>query len=229
MISISKDQIYMTCAFLDPAGGKRDQPVKKVRARSAIVVISADTMNRIFVRHTWADRCPVGEIYRQVYAINALYHPQQFGVEGSAQQSIFADGLIIHAAEHNENINIINVQQPLSVTKEFRIRTHIQPLMPDGRLFMKQDQQELKDELVTFPMSNPVDLVDALASAISMIPKRLSLHIEDDERDAHLEYLRDSGAPIYYIEQVAARYENRKPEGSPEDFADYFQFRRYRT
>lgn len=229
MISILKSQLHTTTAFLDPAGGKKGEKIKSTRARSAIVVVSADHMNRVFVRDTWAERCSVADIRAQVYAMNRKWKPNQFGIEGNAQQSLFADAMILDAAEKREDINIINVVHPTSIPKPFRIRTYIQPLMPDGRLFMMADQTDLKDELITFPMANLVDILDALASAISMLPKRLSLHESDDERDAHLEYLRDSGAPVSYIERIAAQYSNGADPSGPEEFEDYFLSRQYRT
>lgn len=229
MISIDKTQLHTTVGFLDPAGGKRGEKVKSQRARSAIVIISADHMNRIFVRDIWAERCSVADIRAAVYRLNNKWKPNQFGIEGSAQQSLFADAMILDAVEKHEQINIINVVHPTTITKEFRIRTHVQPLMPDGRLFMKADQGELKDELITFPMSDPVDLLDALASAISLIPKRLSLDEGHYARDAHLEYLRESGAPVSYIEQIAQQYSNGADPAGPEDFAEYFSHREFRS
>ena len=44
-------------AYVDPASGKKQQELKKVRARSAIVVVAADWIGRIFVLDAWAKRC----------------------------------------------------------------------------------------------------------------------------------------------------------------------------
>jgi hypothetical protein len=229
-MEIHKDQLHTTVGFLDPAGGKRGEQVKKIRARSAIVVISADNMNRIFVRDTWADRCDVAQMRAKVYEMNKRWKCDQFGVEGNAQQSLFAQSMILDAAEKQEDINIISVPQPTVITKEFRIRTHIQPLLPDGRLFLRKEHTDLKDEIITFPMAELVDLLDALASAVGMIPKRISLNEENYSRDAHLEYLRNSGAPISHIERVAAQYANGHASGiGPEEFEDYFLSRQYRS
>lgn len=195
-------EIRYTSTFLDPAGGK--QQVKKTRAKSAIVVVGADYMNRMFVLHTWADRCPTSEIYRKIYEINEQFKPDVFGIESSAQQSLFVDGVQIDAMMNQKNIPIVPVPMPVSISKEFRIRTIVQPVVKDGRLFMvKADHKELFNQIRDHPMSAVKDLIDALASAIHLIPKQPLQREIDRENEALLEYLRNTGAPPHIIESAA--------------------------
>jgi len=189
------------------------------------VVCSADIQNRVFIRETWADRVSTDQIYAQIYRINEKYKLDIFGVEAAGQQTLFVDSIIRDAMEKRISIPIRGIPVPTSVTKEFRIRTSLQPLLPHGRLFLKPDQTDLREELLSFPMSQTVDLVDALAGAVSLIPRRYSLNEDLDEKQAYLQYLRESGAPFREIERVASGIRN---EEISEDYLDYFNSRERR-
>ena len=200
-MELLKSEILGNYAFLDPNSGK-GTAVKRQSARAAIVVVSGDAFNRCFVREAWAKKATTDEMYDKIYEFNDRYKLEVFGIEGNAQQSLFVDSVIKDAAERRINIPIVNKTQPTNVPKEFRIRTRIHPALNNGRLFIKNEHKDLFDEIISFPMSTTVDLVDALASCIEMIPKRMTLRIKDDELDARLEYLRNTGAPPWYIAQI---------------------------
>ncbi len=67
-------------------------------------------------------------------------------------------------------------------------------------------------------MSSIKDLIDACASAVSMIPKQKTASSRSAEAEAHLKYLRDSGAPISEIEKVASSYSHVNRYDTLEDF-----------
>ena len=54
MIRLHKRSLIFTSCFLDPAGDK--QTNDKAKARSAIVGVSVDPANRVFVHKVWAER-----------------------------------------------------------------------------------------------------------------------------------------------------------------------------
>lgn len=179
-------------AYLDPAGGKRGL-IKSVRARSAIVVIGVDCVDRIFVLRTWADRAPTEKIIEQVFKLQEQYHPKIFGIEASAQQSLFAGALSYIGRSTGRTAPLYPVNQPTKITKEFRIRTILQPIIAHGRLFIKEDMHELRSELQTFPVGITMDLVDALATACSLSPRRTGRAQVEQEQDDLQHYLADAG------------------------------------
>ena len=202
MIRLHKRSLIFTSCFLDPAGGK--QTNDKSKARSAIVGVSVDPANRVFVRKVWAERCSTEKIYSKIYEFNALLKPTIFGIEATAQQGLFVDSVIKDAKEKRFHIPIATVVHPTTINKDFRIRTYLQPLVSEGRLFMqKEEHSDLFKEITTFPMSRLKDIIDALASAVSLLPKYYSIDEFGEEAKERLKYLRDSGAPAFYIEQVA--------------------------
>lgn len=225
MQKLPREYLIHTVAFLDAAGGKKNKD--KNKARSAITVVSSDAANRVFVRYAWAERCATEKIYEKIYEVNRRFKLETFGIEGNAQQTLFVDSVIKDAYEKGINVPVQCVIQPTSMDKDFRIRTHLQPVVAQGRLFLKKDQYNLLKEVLDFPMSTIKDLIDSLASAVGILPKQISLNHASEESQAHLEYLRNSGAPPDYIEQQAVLYSREDMNINTMD--DYLQLVRGRN
>lgn len=199
-----------TYAFLDPAGGK--STIKKVRSRSAIVVIHADNMRRIFVRHVWADRVSTQKIIETLFQVNEQFKPRLFGIEANAQQSLFADSVRIQAQLQKKKVPIVPVLQPTKVDKEFRIRSVLQPIVENGWLFWLTKHVELEAELRVFPHGHTMDIVDTLASVISMVPKRGTQRRFDSEVEDLRQYLMSRGAKPWEIEATISEVMGRRNE-----------------
>lgn len=200
----AKDLHYVS--FLDPGSGKSKDQLRRRSARSAIVTIAYDWFPRIFVRHAWAGRVDTNVLYDKVLEQNRIYQPVAFGIEANAQQSLFVDQFINRCQREGVRVPIVGINQSTKIEKTFRIRSAIQPKLGMGQLFIDEKDPamlELIAEMSTFPMSPTVDLVDALASAISLVPQRSPRRELDDELKDRLQYLRERGAPPHYIERVA--------------------------
>jgi predicted phage terminase large subunit-like protein len=205
--SLSLSNLPLRYSFLDPAGGKRGlQQLKKVSARSAIIVLAPDALGRLFVVEAWARRCSTPELVEEIFRINAQWQPKQFGVEANAMQSLFADSLELLAKERGVRIPLVPVYQNTKIDKFFRLRTTLQPVISTGKLVIGEDQQELRNELKAFPMGQTVDLVDALASAVSLVPVKPPEESSRQEADALADYLRKVGAPASYIEKRVGEF-----------------------
>jgi len=190
-------------AFADPASGKRR--VKKARARQAIVVIGVDYLLRIFVLFAWAGHYVTSRFRDKILDVMEKFSPRRFGIEANAMQELFGDEVIERAKERFGTARgFVEVYQPTKIEKDFRIRTTLEPVLNDGRLFVNASQIELISELRGFPTAATKDLVDALASAITLIPRRPPQVRRSAEAVALADYLRRSGAPSWYIEQRVA-------------------------
>jgi len=185
--------------FTDPASGKT--ALKKVRARQAIIIIASDWLQRIFVLYTWAGRIPTSRYLDKIIKVNEDYHPRVFGIEANAMQSLFADLVTEAAKQRYKRLTFMPVHQPTKVDKDFRIRTTIEPVINDGRLFTRENQVELIGELRSFPTGLTKDLVDCLASAIALVPRRPMPVQQNEEAEALASYLRNTGAPSWYIKK----------------------------
>lgn len=195
--------------FLDPAGKKRgaDQ-LKKVRANSAIVGIGVEPSptQRVFVLEAWRSKAPANVVMEKVFEFNARWRPKIFGVEANAMQELYAQMLTLEAQNRALSINLAEVFQPTNVEKHWRIRTSLNPVTNYGRLFLAAAHTELRNEMTVFPMSPLVDLIDALASACSLIPPRPKPAADDsDEANEVAAYLRSRGVAPHLISQRVAQ------------------------
>lgn len=192
-------------AFLDPASTRKDAELKHQKARSAIIVVAPDWLGRVFVLDTWAQRASIDEIIERIYATEATWKLRSFGVEANAMQELFHEAIARDARLRGKKLPLRAVHQPTRIDKDWRIRTVLQPIVASGRLFLRSDMGELRTEITAFPLSPLKDMVDALASAIKMIPPRATRRDVDEEKEALLSYLRKTGAPAAVIEEVARR------------------------
>ncbi len=186
--------------FSDPASGKT--ALRRVKARSAIIILAVDDLSRLFVLHAWAARCSTDRLIDEILRLAEQYRPRLFGIEANAMQVLFADAVMREARFRGKTLPLTPVVQPTKTDKDWRIRTALQPVIADGRLFIQPTQHELKHELTTFPMSPLKDLVDALASAVAIAAPRTTRVQHDDEREALADYLRRAGVSPA---QIAAR------------------------
>jgi hypothetical protein len=188
-------------AFTDPASGK--STLRRQRARQAIIVIAVDHLQRIFTLHTWAGNVPTSQYLDKLIKTCENYQVEIFGIEANAMQSLFADIVYEKAQEklsHHRN-RFVPIHQSTKVDKDFRIRTTLEPVINNGRLFIQQHQTELEAELRGFPTARTKDLVDCLASTIALVPSKPAPKQQSDEVEALASYLRRSGCPSHYIEQ----------------------------
>ena len=193
-------------AFCDPAGSK--QRVKRLRARSAIIVIAVDSVSHIFVLYAWAGRIPTDRLVEKIIDVARDFNPRIFGIEANAMQALFADLVTRDAAHRKVKVPITPVYQDTHIEKPFRIRTSIQPVIGSERLIVRHDQHELISEIASHPQSPTVDLVDALASAIALAPQRALKAQKDREAKALAAWLRQTGADQRQIEQRMREVEN---------------------
>lgn len=193
-------------AFTDPAGGKSRVAAakhKKIRALQAAIVIAVDSLQRIFVIHSWAGRLVPSAYLDKLIDICDNYNPKIFGIEANAMQSLFAD--LVHTEARRRlgahKNKFLEVNQPTKIDKFFRIRTTLEPVINEGRLFVPEHMTELISDLRGFPTIQHIDRIDCLASAVALVPSRPLPEKRKDEADALASYLRSRGAPSQYIEK----------------------------
>lgn len=199
-MKVSLDQIIERYAFLDPAGRRKPDQLKKIRARAAIIVIGVDALRRIYVLEAWAEKASALTIRDKVFELNNAWKPRAFGCEANAMQELYAEMLQLEAKRQGLSLPLVEIYQPTNIEKTFRIRTGLAPVVGFGRLFLRETQHELYRELTTFPMCQTFDLVDALNSVCAMVPAVSRQRGVNQDREAHANYLRGSGYPAHMIE-----------------------------
>lgn len=168
---IKLSSLHGSASFLDPAASKTK--VKRTAANQAIVTV-ANYDRWIFVLEAWSGRISTDKLHDRIIHVVSTFRPRRFGCEANAMQSLFADDINLVAKLKGVRLNVEPVFVPTNVDKEQRIRQILQPIINYGRLFLGPGQERLVEELTTFPHGRTRDLVDALASAIEMLPLRSS-------------------------------------------------------
>lgn len=192
-------------AFVDPASSKKQQELKLLKSRSAIVVVAPDWLGRIFVLDAWGGRCSTDQLIERMYKTHDVWKLKQMGGEANGLQELFQEAILRDARLRGKTLPLRPIHQPTRIDKDWRIRATLQPIVANGRLFLRPDMTELRLEITSFPLSPLKDIVDALASAIRMIPPRQKRQEDDAETTHLLDYLRKTGAPPAVIEEVARR------------------------
>ena len=209
MIDIPLTDLAQRYAYVDPASGKKAGELRKVRARSAIVVIAPDWLGRIFVLEAWAARCSTDDLIEKMFAVEDAFKLKMMGGEANGMQSIFQDAIIRDARLRGKRLPLQLIYQPTRIDKDWRIRNRLGPVLSSGKLFVRDHMTELKTEIAGFPLTPFKDLIDALASAIAMLPVQRTVNERQNETDSLLSYLRRSGASPAHIEQVARQRTER--------------------
>ena len=192
-------------AFADPAAGKEAR--KKTRARQALIVAGRDWLNRWFELYSWAGRETATQFRDRVVNTYEEYTPRRLGVEANGMQVLFGALIRDHARKNNgEHVRIIPIYQPTNVEKNFRIRTGLEPVINQGRLFLKDKTSDLAVEIRGFPTAATKDLVDGLETVIRMAPKRADQQESNAEVEKYARYLRSTGCPPNLIAQKIAEF-----------------------
>lgn len=192
-------------AFLDPHGGKADASHRRLSSRAAIVVVTRDSLDRVFVLHAWAQRVSTDALMDEVTRVADAHNVRVFGCEANGLQGLFADAILRDARLRGRRLPLQPVYQPTHQEKDYRIRTTLQPRIGAGRLFLDRTQPgqlELQHEIVTFPLNPLKDMVDCLASACRLLAPVAARRERDVELEAKLAYLRRTGAPPQLIENA---------------------------
>lgn len=198
----SLDELIDTVAFIDSASGKKASGARRGLARSADVVVATDSLARIYVLHAWADRIPTTDHIDRIFKLVEDFHPRVVGIDATAMQVLFADALNREARHRSRRLPLLPVAMSTAVDKDVRIRTVLQPILAAGRLFVQPSARELLSELESFPGGATKDLCDALAEAIKLLRRvGMAQQAQTDGR-ARLEWLKESGAPAFYVEEV---------------------------
>jgi hypothetical protein len=105
---------------------------------------------------------------------------------------------------------MIPVYQPTNVEKNFRIRTGLEPVILQGRLFLMENQVEARSEMQGFPTAVTKDIVDAMETCIRIAPKRPLKHRKNKEKEAYAAYLRKTRTPAHLIERKLADFQSER-------------------
>lgn len=188
-------------AFADLAAGKEAR-AKKRTARQVITVGARDWLDRWFFLYIWAGRETATDFKKRIIDAQEMYRPRIFGLEANGMQVLYGS-LVREEAKLRcgSRVKMIPVYQPTNVDKDFRIRTGLEPLIAQGRLFLLPELTDAWIELRGFPTAATKDIVDAMETTVRLAPKRPRSATNDSEREQYAKYLRSTKLAPHLIER----------------------------
>jgi len=205
MIAVDRNELELkyleVYSFADLAAGKEAR-AKKRTARQVIAVGCRDWLDRWFFIYIWAGRETATQFKGMILDVQERYRPRIFGLEANGMQVLY--GALVREEARlrgGGRVKIVPVYQPTNVDKDFRIRSGLEPLIAQGRLFILPELVDAWVELRGFPTAQTKDIVDAMETCIRLAPKRPISKQRDSEREQYAAYLRSSRLSPHLIEQ----------------------------
>ncbi len=202
-LSLSYLEVY---SYADLAAGK-DARTKIRTARQCVVTAARDWLDRWFFIDIWAGRLTTSGFKDKILETQKTHSPRLFGLEANGMQVLFGNLVREEAKQQDITSKIIPIYQPTNVDKNFRIRTGLEPVILQGRLFLMESQIEAWSELRGFPTAQTKDIVDAMETCISRVaPKRPISRRNDREKEDYAKYLRATRMPPHQIKERLAAF-----------------------
>ena len=137
--------------FVDLASKKKPgAQLKKQQSRQAISVIAVSYLFNseapyIFSIYAWSGKIPATKFRDKIIEVYDDFKPRICGVEANGMQELYGDLVRDEARKQlSERVRMVPVYQSTKIDKKFRIRTIIDPVYSDGRLFVTKNQVELR-------------------------------------------------------------------------------------
>ena len=133
---------------------------------TGIVVISVDIQNNWYIRVAERYRGTEGDLIKKIFDLKNYFQPVKIGIEQKAFQYTIKPTLDDEMRKQG-NFFLVEELKDLGKSKNIRIEGLV-PRFEVGTVFLKRDQVDLMDELITYPASIHDDLMDALAYALTI-------------------------------------------------------------
>ena len=180
----------------DPAASERYMSAKT--SRSAVGVIATDAHNNHFILSLHADYVEATEMFDWMFSERRKF--QEY-VRGTFLEAMGAFKMLIpilrkEETRRGENLNL----RPVHVTgeKEARIRTILQPVLEQGRLYIDENFYDLFwDEQRAFPQSQRKDILDMTSLGIKASIRPLSESERTEQRRAQKRLSKRRGITGY--------------------------------
>jgi len=134
---------------------------------STIVTVGIDHEDNWYVLDINRDKYTVGELVNQLFATYSKWEPIGMSIEVIGQ----AQGLMSPIRDEEEKraregkpiyLPLTEIKSRPQYRKELRIRSVLQPRFERGKVFIRADMEDLKEELLKFPKSKHDDIIDPL-------------------------------------------------------------------
>lgn len=163
----------------------------------AIVVSAQSPRDQIFVLETWSRRVPPDAFVDQIYTMWQRWQPRVLGIEEAGQQTTLFY-FKKKAKELRTYIYTVPLK-PKNRDKAGRIRKALQPIINQGRLFLRKEQTVLRHQIQFHPDLENDDELDCLSYGADGVWRTpLTQRDMDEEEEAAQTVLRRRSARTGY-------------------------------
>jgi len=148
----------------------------------AIIVSAQSPLDQIFVLDAWSRRVAPDTFVDQIYEMWQRWQPRALGIEEAGQQQT-AFYFKKKAKETGVYIFMQKVT-PRNRVKAERVRKQLQPIINQGRMYVRKSQATLRHQIRFFPDLENDDEIDALAYGAELWRSPLSAKDQEEEEEA---------------------------------------------
>lgn len=145
---------------IDPASS-----TKKTADYSTIVSVAVDKQNNKYVLPYYRKRSTPMKLADNIISWAKKYKPSKTRVETVGYQEMLREYLRTRADEEGIFISGLEIKENPRNSKSARLET-LEPHFAQGKVYLLEEQGELKDELLMYPRGKHDDLLDGLFYAI---------------------------------------------------------------
>lgn len=139
----------------------RAYSLDKTADYTAFMVVGIDSDNRWYILHAERTRIQEKELIDKIFDLKTFFNPIKVGIEQKSYIYTLKPTLDSEMQRRNQFF-IIEELKDLGRSKSLRIEALL-PRYTAGAIFFQKTQEDLIDELTTFPKGTHDDLIDALA------------------------------------------------------------------
>jgi phage terminase large subunit-like protein len=159
-------KLYQRCrcyVIIDPAISE-----KRSGDFTGIVVVFVDSEYNIYVEVAERFRYAPSEVIETVFRYVDIYNPSSVGLEVVSLAKAYKFSFEQVMREKKKWFYIEPLQPNTHQSKVMRVRAALQPLFAQRKVFIRKTQLDLKRELISFPLGDHDDIIDALAYTPTM-------------------------------------------------------------
>ena len=145
---------------VDPASS-----IKKTADYSVIMPIAVDKDNNRYILPYYRKRATPMKLAESIIQYFKMYKPSKVRIESVGYQEMLREYIRTRCDEENIFIAGLEIKESPRTSKSSRLET-MEPYFAQGKMYMKKDMIELKDELLLYPRGKHDDLLDGMFYAM---------------------------------------------------------------
>jgi len=141
---------------VDPASS-----TKQTADFSTIVLVAVDEKNNRFVLPYYRKRATPMNLAESILNYFKIYKPSKTRIESVGYQEMLREYIRKRSEEENLFIPGLEIKENPRTSKSSRLET-MEPYFAQGKVYIKEDMEDLKNELLLYPRGKHDDLLDGL-------------------------------------------------------------------